>query len=67
MSRRQTPKALLDLLEMGGQLETTEIRIQRALRAKFLLQVIKDLNSVEHDSNDSISQLEQLMDKIQPE
>ena len=67
MSRRQTPKALLDLLVMGRQLETTEIRIQRALRAKFLLQVIKDLNSVEHDSNDSISQLEQLMDKIQPE
>ena len=64
-----TPEALLDLLHMGTQLRTTELRIQEALRAKHLITIFKVLISEDNaDSSEDYSRVEKLlgMDKILP-
>ena len=65
-----TPEALLDLLHMGTQLRTTELRIQEALRAKHLITIFKVLISEDNaDSSEDYSRVEKLlgMDKILPD
>ena len=74
----ETPEALLDLLQMGTELQTAELRIQEALRANRIITILKVLfadsldteNTAQVDTTgDGYTKAEQLlgMHKILPD
>ena len=53
LTDEETPEALLDLLQMGTELQTAELRIQEALRANRIITILKVLFADSQDSTEN--------------